>query len=116
MRYRWQPTKGDRPLRYTAIRDAHTRRRRPPPIQGIPISSCELGVARSVFDAQWFVKQPYYVACPSGSVGGAGRPLGVPPAALYVPRVVAAQPPQRAGKEKILGRLRLPKPHHGISL
>src|SRR6187402_2384325 len=34
-----------------------TCRRRCPPIQGIPISSCELGVAPSVFEAEWFVKQ-----------------------------------------------------------
>jgi hypothetical protein len=61
MRGRWQPINSDRPLCYTAIRFAHTRRRRCPPIQGIPISSCELGVARSVFDAQWFVKQPFMV-------------------------------------------------------
>lgn len=49
--------KGDRPLCSTAIRYAHRCRRRRQPIQGIPISSRELGVARSVFDAQWFVKQ-----------------------------------------------------------
>jgi len=35
-----------------------TCRRRCQPIQGIPVSSRELGVARSVFDAEWFVKQP----------------------------------------------------------
>jgi hypothetical protein len=50
--------KGDQPLCSGAIRYAHTCRRRCQPIQGIPISSRELGVARSVFDAQWFVKQP----------------------------------------------------------
>src|SRR5215212_1899546 len=58
MHARPMATKSDQPLCSTATRYAHidgaVNRS-----QGIPISSCEPGVARSVFDAQWFVKQPF---------------------------------------------------------
>src|SRR5215212_1585487 len=67
-------------------------RRHCQPIQGIPISSRELGVARSVFDAQWFVKQAFMLL-PQRDVWRV-----VDPPRIFFPAVMCGEAAHYGGK------------------